>query len=93
LRVPSVRVTDGRTRPRLDRNDSSTIILGYLFHQLVDVHLVDLHELFAPSAEIVYVAGIYVKPQGVYVQVVRLQTLLEETIAGDVLQLLQSVDL
>lgn len=69
------------------------IILGDLFHQLFDVVFVYLHKLLAPSAEVVYVTGVYVEPEGVYVQIVRFQALPQETVAGYVLQLLQGIDL
>lgn len=51
------------------------IIFRHLCHEFVDVRFADLHEHLALPAEIINVAGVYVEPQGVYVQIVRLQTL------------------
>lgn len=71
----------------------SAIIFGNFFHELFHVLFVDLYEFLALPAKIVYVTGVYVEPQSVYVQVESLQTLSEKTVASDILQLLKSIDL
>lgn len=67
---------------------ASAIVFRHLFHQLFHVDFVDFYELFALPTKIVYVASVYVEPEGVYVQVVWFQPFSEKTVAGDVLQLL-----
>lgn len=61
--------------------------------QLLDVLLADLDERLRGSTKVVDLAGVDVEPEGVDVQLEPLQTLLQEAVTGDVLQLLQRVDL
>lgn len=60
---------------------------------MLEIALIDNNKLLRTPTEIVNLAGVNIKPQGMNVQLVLFQALLQKPITGNILQLLQGVDL
>lgn len=72
---------------------SLRVILQHLLQQLLHVRLIDVDEPLLLAAEVVDVAGVNVKPEGMNVDAASRQPLPHKIVAGNVLELLEGVDL
>lgn len=90
-KVPNGRFSTafGRFRP----SSGSRVVLRHLLDEPVQTRLVDLDKPLRLAAEVENIAGVNVEPESVDVKVVGLEPLSKKPVAGDVLNLLQTIDL